>query len=381
MKYRILGKTNLKVSEIGLGCEGFIGKNEAFAKTIFDYAIKMGVNCIDLYSPNPKMQKVVGKMIQNVRKDFVVQGHLCTVWKQGQYKATRKLDEVKEAFEKMLVNLNTDYIDIGMIHYVDSKQTWNDVISNGILDYAKELKEKGIIKHIGISSHNPVVALEAIKSGDIEVIMFSVNPCYDLLPGDEDVDLLFAKESYAKEFLNFDPVRKELYEECEKKGIGITVMKVFAGGELLSENSPAGKALTPSQCIHYALTRPAVSTVLVGSRSLEELEDAIYYEYATEEEKDYAKVFKSFPKINWDGYCMYCGHCAPCPKGIEIANVTKFLNLAVSQNAVFETVREHYATLSSYASDCIECGQCEKRCPFNVSIIENMRKAKKIFGK
>ncbi|GFI61320.1 hypothetical protein IMSAG049_00477 [Clostridiales bacterium] len=78
---------------------------------------------------------------------------------------------------------------------------------------------------------------------------------------------------------------------------------------------------------------------------------------------------------------MYCGHCAPCPKGIDIATVTKFLNLARAQGEVPETVFEHYWALKATAEDCIACGSCEKRCPFEVSVIENMREAKKRFVK
>ena len=77
---------------------------------------------------------------------------------------------------------------------------------------------------------------------------------------------------------------------------------------------------------------------------------------------------------------MYCGHCAPCPKGIDVASVTKFLNLSKAQGSVPETVREHYAALFAKAGDCIACGACEKRCPFGVKVIENMREAKRIFG-
>jgi predicted aldo/keto reductase-like oxidoreductase len=78
---------------------------------------------------------------------------------------------------------------------------------------------------------------------------------------------------------------------------------------------------------------------------------------------------------------MYCGHCAPCPKGIDVASVTKFLNLAVARGAVPETVREHYAALHKTAGECVQCGECESRCPFGVAVRENMRKAKDIFGK
>lgn len=381
MLYRELGNTGLKVSEIGLGCEGFLGKDERECDRMFSLAFERGVNCMDLYSPNPELHKAVGRAVAAHGVHLVLQAHLCTVWKNGQYMATRNLAEVKTSFEKMMQNLGTERVDIGMIHYVDSEETWNKVISDGILDYAKQLKREGRIGHIGMSSHNPLVALKAVESGEIEVLMFSVNPCYDLLPGDEDVNKLFEENSYSKPLFNIDPVREKLYETCQRRGVGITVMKVFGGGDLLTDDSPAGKALTVPQCIHYALTRPAVSTVFAGAHTEAELAASLRYEEASEEERDYAAVFATFPKISWQGHCMYCGHCAPCPKGIEVASVTKFLNLAKAQKAVPETVREHYNALRAHAGDCIACGACEKRCPFGVRIIENMKAARAVFGK
>ena len=381
MLYRELGNTGLKVSEIGLGCEGFLGKDERECDRMFSLAFERGVNCMDLYSPNPELHKAVGRATAAHGVHLVLQAHLCTVWKNGQYMATRNLAEVKTSFEKMMQNLGTERVDIGMIHYVDSEETWNKVISDGILDYAKQLKREGRIGHIGMSSHNPLVALKAVESGEIEVLMFSVNPCYDLLPGDEDVNKLFEENSYSKPLFNIDPVREKLYETCQRRGVGITVMKVFGGGDLLTDDSPAGKALTVPQCIHYALTRPAVSAVFAGAHTEAELAASLRYEEADEAERDYAAVFATFPKISWQGHCMYCGHCAPCPKGIEVASVTKFLNLAKAQKAVPETVREHYNALRAHAGDCIACGACEKRCPFGVRIIENMKAARAVFGK
>ena len=381
MIYRQLGKTGLAVSEIGLGCEGFLDKDDKITNELFDIAFQHGINCLDLYSPNPDLHRKVGKAIAARRDEFVLQAHLCTVWQNEQYKATRKLPEVKAAFETMLTNLNTDYIDIGMIHYVDSIDVWNDIMENGIMEYALELKKQGRIRHIGLSSHNPIVALKAVESGLVEVLMFSVNPCYDLLPGDEDCETLWSADSYDKPLFNLDPEREALYEACLREGVGITVMKVFGGGELLTDKSPAGKAMTPAQCIHYALTRPAVAAVMSGVHSADELMASIEYETTPDSDRDYAPVFATFPKISWQGHCMYCGHCAPCPKGIEVANVTKFLNLAKAQGEVPETVREHYGALRATGGDCIACGACESRCPFGVPIIKNMSDAKEVFGK
>ncbi len=382
MNYRELGNTGLKVSEIGMGCEGFVADNGKHVRELIDLAQELGINCIDLYTSNPEARSSLGEALRGRRNEFILQAHLCTIWKNGQYKRTRNIKEVKEGFEDLLKRLETDFIEIGMIHYVDSVEDWNTVKEGPVMQYAKELKKKGTIGHIGLSSHNPEVALEAVKSGMIEVLMFSVNPCYDLQPASEDCDMLWNEKSYEKPLVNMDPDRVRLYEECSRTGTGITVMKVFGGGDLLNASlSPAGKALTPNQCIHYALTRPAVASVLVGAHSAEELKKSAEYENASEEEKDYASAFASFPKISWKGHCMYCGHCAPCPQGIDVAAVTKFLNLAKAQGNVPETVREHYAVLSHTAAECVECQACQKRCPFEVPVIENMRQAKEVFGK
>ena len=381
MNYRELGKTGLMLSEIGLGCEGFVDADNALSDALFEIALKNGVNCLDMYTPDPAAHIKIGRGIAPVRHQFYLQGHLCTQWRNEQYEETRKLSEVKAAFEAMLKNLGTDYLDIGNLHYVYSFDTWQKIIDNGVLDYALELKKQGHIHFLSMSSHNPIIALEAVKSGHLDALLFSINPCYDLLPGDEDCETLWADESYEKPLFNLDPVREELYETCQRLGVGITVMKAFGGGDLLSEEySPAGKAMTAVECLHYALTRPAVTSVMCGAKSVDDLMASLHYEDATDEEKDYAATFASFPKISWKGYCMYCGHCAPCPMGIDVADVTKFLNLTKAQGMIPETVAQHYSVLKAHGGDCIGCGSCEKRCPFEVPIRENMKAAKAVFG-
>ncbi len=380
MNYRTLGRTGLKVSEIGMGCEGLVGKSYDQVKEFVDKMEELEVNCIDLYTSNPEVRSNLGRAMEGRRDKFVLQSHLCSVWEKGQYLRTRDINKVKAGFEEMLRLLNTGHIEIGMIHYSDALSDWQEIVNGPIMAYAQELKAAGKIGCIGLSSHNPEVGQAAVDSGLIDVLMFSVNPCYDLQPANEDVEQLWAESAYEHRLVNMDPQRQALYESCQRRGVGVTVMKAFGGGDLLSQYSPAGVALTPFQCLHYALTRPGVACVMTGAKTVEELVQCAAYETAPDSEKDYAAAFAAMPKISWEGHCMYCGHCAPCPQGIDVASVTKFLNLAKAQGGVPETVREHYAVLPHHAGECVACGACEKRCPFSVSIIEHMQQAAELFG-
>lgn len=381
MEYRELGRTGIKVSVIALGCEGFVANEGALTEQLLNAAEQGGINCIDLYAPQPEMRSRLGKWLRGRRGKFVLQAHLCTVWQEGQYKRTREIGEVKASFEDLLTRLATDYIDIGMIHYVDSLEDWEAVAGGPVMAYAREMQAQGKIRYIGLSSHNPAAAMQAVQSGLIDVLMFSVNPCYDLQPANEDCYALWDGKNYDRQLVNMDPEREALYETCSRLGVAITVMKAFGGADLLDEElSPAGKALTVNQCLHYALTRPGVAAVMSGAHTVHELEKCLEYTTAADVEKDYAAAFAALPKISWEGHCMYCGHCAPCPQGIDVAAVTKFLNLTKAQNSVPETVREHYAALRHHAGECVKCGACEKRCPFKVTVIQNMQEAVKVFG-
>ena len=381
MEYRELGRTGIKVSVIALGCEGFVANEGALTEQLLNAAEQGGINCIDLYAPQPEMRSRLGKWLRGRRGKFVLQAHLCTVWQEGQYKRTREIGEVKASFEDLLTRLATDYIDIGMIHYVDSLEDWEAVAGGPVMAYAREMQAQGKIRYIGLSSHNPAAAMQAVQSGLIDVLMFSVNPCYDLQPANEDCYALWDGKNYDRQLVNMDPEREAMYETCSRLGVAITVMKAFGGGDLLDEElSPAGKALTVNQCLHYALTRPGVAAVMSGAHTVDELEKCLEYITAADVEKDYAAAFAALPKISWEGHCMYCGHCAPCPQGIDVAAVTKFLNLTKAQNSVPETVREHYAALRHHAGECVKCGACEKRCPFKVTVIQNMQEAVKVFG-
>ena len=364
MRYRELGRTGLQVSEIGLGAEWLERHNQEEVTAVIQRCESYGINILDCWMSNPEVRTKIGNAIQGHREKWIIQGHFGSTWQEGQYVRTREMAKVQEAFQDLLARLQTDYIDLGMIHFVDSEQEFRQVMEGEFLAYVKEQKERGVIRHIGMSTHNPQVAKLAALSGEIEMLLFSVNPAFDLLPPSENLDDYFA-ESYGEGLGGIDPVREELYKLCEQRGVGLTVMKGYAGGRLFdARTSPFGVALTPVQCIHYALTRPAVASVLVGYDTPEHVDAAVAYETATEEERDYASVLAKAPYHAYGGQCTYCGHCAPCPAGIDIAMVNKLYDLATMQPEVPATVKAHYGALSATAADCIACGGCETRCPF-----------------
>ena len=212
------------------------------------------------------------------------------------------------------------------------------------------------------------------------MILFSINPAFDMLPASEDIDTMFAEE-FSAELKGIDPEHAALYSICEQHDVGITVMKPFAGGRLFdAKRSPFGVSLTPVQCIHYALTRPAVSSVLCGYDTKEQVDQAVAYENASHEEKDFASVIANAPLHAYRGQCTYCGHCKPCPAGLDIGMINKFYDLATMQPEVPATVRSHYEALEHTASACIGCRSCESRCPFGVPIAERMENAAALFG-
>ena len=379
MKYRKLGITGLEVSEIGLGAEWLERHNEKEVKEIIDCCESYGINILDCWMSEPNVRTNIGKAIRGTRERWIIQGHIGSTWQNGQYVRTRDLAKVEEAFSDLLTRLGTDYIDLGMIHFVDEETEFHKIMEGEFLAYVKEKKKQGIIHHIGMSTHNPKVAKLAALSGVVEIILFSINPAFDLLPASEDLNTYFA-DSYAEDLNGIDPERAELYQVCEQRGIGITVMKGYAGGRLFSpQTSPFGVALTPVQCIHYALTRPGVASILAGYDSTEHVTQAVAYETATSKEKDYASVLAHAPHHAYTGQCTYCGHCAPCPAGIDVAMVNKLYDLATMQEEVPSTIKAHYESLSAGAKDCIACGGCEVRCPFDVPVVERMKRATVLF--
>ena len=382
MKTRTLGRCGLMASEVGLGCEHLQGLPYEQIKSVIDEALAGGVNIMDVFMSEPEVREQHRQGAEGTPgagdSARAHRGGLAqrAVYPHAQHRA------LQDVFEDFMERLDTDYVDIGMIHFVDTEEDYKGVFESEVIEYAKQLKAEGKIKAIGMSSHNPGIAERAVKTGLIDVLMFSINPVYDLMPEGVVIDDLTNMDTYQKrDWSGIHPDREQLYKTCESMGVGITVMKSLAAGNLLkAETSPFGMALTPVQCIQYVLTRPAVASALVGCKTPEDVKAALAYETASDEEKDYTEVLSHTPKYSLKGKCMYCNHCLPCPSKIDIAQVNKYLDLALLEDTVPDTVKAHYDGMATHASDCIGCGSCERNCPFSVSVIERMQKAKEVFG-
>ena len=243
MNYRRLGKTGLMVSEIGLGGEWLERHNTEECAAVIRRAEELGINILDCWMSEPNVRSNIGKALVGCREKWFIQGHIGSTWQGGQYVRSRDVDRCEEAFQDLLTRLQTDYIDLGMIHFVDTEEDWEKAFYSPYLDYVKGLKEKGTIRHIGMSTHNPAMVKRAVESGVVEMVLFSVNPAFDMHPPVDDLDTYFDWENYQDGLGGIDPQRAEVYRLCEQNDVGITVMKPYAGGRLFdAKMSPFGVA-------------------------------------------------------------------------------------------------------------------------------------------
>lgn len=378
MQYREVGNTGKKVGVVGLGCEHLDNQPFEFVRETIAAALHYGVNLMDVFMPGQQVRENIANALGSRRGEVLIQGHIGSTDIGQQYDISRDLPTVKKYFEAMLSLFG--YIDFGMMFFIDSQADYDGVFNTGFIDYVQSLKQKGDIHHIGFSSHNPVMAAKVVATGVPELMMFSINPAFDRQPPEKYV--LDSLEDLPKAQIHgTDPVRARLYSLCAQHGVGITVMKTYGAGKLLqAEHTPFSAPLTEAQCIQYALDRPAVAAVLPGCRGAAQVEAAMAYFAASDEERDYSAILQAAPN-DFAGNCVYCNHCQPCPAGIDIASANRYLDIARLDKAnIPPSVRQHYSHLAAHGGDCISCGSCEERCPFGVPVIENMAAAAQIFG-
>lgn len=363
MEYRTNRRTGDRISVIGIGSAYMYQAGREEAVKALRCAYENGINYYDMAAGDGSAFPIFGEAFRNVRKNIFYQIHFGADYTNGTYGWSLDLDTIKKSVDRQLHQLHTDYIDYGFIHCQDEDSDWETYQKNGIFDYILELKKAGIVRHIGLSSHTPSVIQKILDTGAVDMLMFSVNPAYDYGQGEY---------AYGKA-----DERTAVYQRCEKEGIGISCMKPFSGGQLLDAKvSPFGKALTPYQCIRYALDRPGVLTILAGAQSVKEVEELLKYEEQKEEDMDYSFIAAHAPK-DASGKCVYCNHCKPCPMGLDVGLINKYYDLAKAGD---EMAAEHYRTLERNAADCVGCGHCDRRCPFHVKQSERMKKINAYFS-
>ena len=364
MEYRKLPHGTQQISVIGLGASSIGMAGEKEIEATMTMALENGINYFDMASSDADPFPAYGRALAGKRKDVYFQIHFGANYEGGKYGWTTDLDTIKRSVDWQMRSLQTDYIDFGFLHCIDEAADLEHALKGGILDYILKLKEEGTVRHIGLSSHTPEVAEQALDTGLLDMLMFSINPAYD-----------YRKEGdYA---IGSVRERASLYQRCQKEGVGISVMKAFSGGQLLNEKtSPFGKALTEYQCIQYALDRPGVLTVLPGVRNRKDLERILGFVNADPKEKDYS-VLGTFVPQEDKGACVYCNHCQPCPAGLDVGLINKYYDLSMAGDAL---ARSHYASLEKKAGDCVGCGHCDSRCPFRVGQSERMQAIREYFG-
>lgn len=383
MIYRKLGKTGLEVSAIGLGCEYVWFADEERVTEVVHAALDAGINYIDLFVGTPTTREYFGRAIKGRRDKVYLAGHLGCADQNGQYVKTRDEALCKEFLRQFYEKLDTDYIDVLFLHNCDTREDLDEIMDGWMYAYARELKDSGKAGFIGFSSHNTKIAMEAVRTGKIDVLMFPLNPLFNMLPQDTADARMKGREvqTMTEEEKEAYPTKQELYDLCEQMGVGIVAMKPFAAGNILKSHEEGRLKgilnLTPVQAISYILSIPQVACPVPGFASVEELNQSLAYLTATEEERDFSEINDSLlGKFN--NQCMYCNHCQPCPKQVDIAEVTKLADMA--EKEMTDNLKGRYQALEVNASDCVHCGACTKRCPFGIDASANMARAERIFG-
>jgi predicted aldo/keto reductase-like oxidoreductase len=370
MLYHKLGRTGLQVSAIGLGLEHMHGQPRETVVSTIRAAVERGVNYFDVIFAMPEYLDTMRAAFHGLRDRVLLTGHLGSTEKNGQWVRSRDAKRCETFFHAHLAGLDTDHVDVLLLHCFNTPKEWAEVARpGGVLELALRLRDEGKARCIGISGHFPAVMELAVESGAVDVVMFPVNLFGHAMPG-----------------------RKGLLDLCVQRGIGVVAMKPFGGGKLLTQRGTfrvpqyqtmgeAFKAriktrVTPTQCLSYTLAQAGVSLALAGVKNEEELAGAIHTLEASDTERDFSNLLADFGRYV-EGECTYCNHCLPCPVVIDIGQVNRLLDLA--EFGLTESLRAAYAALPVKASACTECGACTQRCPFGVDVIARMRQAIQVF--
>jgi uncharacterized protein len=390
MEKRKLGNTGVTVGPVGLGLEYLEKAPTETVVSVMHAAMDAGVDYYDLWMATPHIRDAVGAALKGRRDRAFLAGHIGSVLNGDVTDITRDPAAAERSFEDLLRRTGTDHVDAAMLFFVDKPDDYERVFGpNGTAELARRMRERGSARWIGMSSHYAPTALRAVRSGAIDILMFPVNPVFDLVSTDMRIEALWEPRTYEQAAAARETAlqaKRELYAECARRGVALVAMKPFASGWLFNPGNPSGIVLTPAQCMHYALSQPGVSAAVPGCKSVEELRGALSWYQADAAGRDYSAIVSN-GLWRLEGRCMYCDHCLPCPAGIDVGVVTRCIDRARAVRAsdgpsaaLPADLRAEYASLPAAAADCVECGDCVRKCPFSVDVVAAMREGRELFG-
>lgn len=327
-----LGKTNMLVNKLGFGGIPIQRVSENDVIDIVNALEEKGINFIDTARGYTVSENYLGKALKNKRDKFIL----------ATKSMSRTYLDMKRDIELSLKNLNTTYIDLYQFHNVKSMDEFNLIMSdNGAYKALKEAKDEGKVLHIGLTSHSYDFLMEIIEDFPFEAIQFPFN--------------IVESSSY------------DLFLKAKENDIGTIVMKPLAGGAINNKKL----------AIKYLLNQEALDVIIPGMGSVVEVEEnsSIKKEKLTIEE---IKKLEEIRKDLGNDFCRRCGYCLPCTKGIDIPNCFMFEGYFNRYN-LKDWARSRYNGLAHKASECIKCGACLKRCPYELDIIKKLEKVAKTF--
>ena len=332
MEYRTLGKTGLQISRMGFGGIPIQKIDKDGTRELMRKLLDAGVNYIDTARGYTVSEEYLGYALEGIREHFVL--------------ATKSMGRTKEAMEKdiatSLQNLRTDYIDLYQIHNPNAKALEEVLAPGGALEALQEAKAQGKIGHIGITLHSVDLFRQAVDFDWVETIMFPYNIV--------------------------ETQGEDLIAKCAEKNIGFICMKPLAGGAIDDATT----------ALRFVASNPNVTVVIPGMAEEKEIAQNVAATANTEPltAAEQAKITEIRDSLGTN-FCRRCNYCAPCTAGINIP----MMFLIVGYYKLEEWARGRYAGLEKTSADCIGCGVCETRCPYNLPIRQMLKNVEKVFGK
>lgn len=325
MKTLRLGRTEFVVSRVGFGGIPVQRCSENGAIEVVRRCLDLGITFFDTANGYSTSEERIGKALSDRRTDVVI----------ATKSAARDKKTAREHLELSLKRLNTDYLDLWQLHNVSSPEVYEQVLEpGGAMEAAQEALEAGKIRHIGISSHSMEVALQAVASDHFETIQFPFN------------------------FVTDEP-KEELIPLAQKHDVGFIAMKPFAGG-MLGDATPAMKFLLQYPTV---LPDPGVEQV----SQIEEIVDIVNgrWELSPQERQEIERIRAEVGTR----FCRRCGYCQPCPQAVQIP-VLMNLESFLKRFPVERIVQGWVAEAMESGRNCVQCGECEERCPYELPIRE-----------